>query len=234
MEFSSIAIEEVNSHIIINDEQNVLIDTGSPLSFHQSGQIVLGNETFNVPSSVLGVTSEYLSQKVGKEINGLVGMDILNKNPIMISLKDKMMFINDDAHYEKILRQVGELSRSGGLMGIEMLINGQLARMIVDTGAKISYVKGPFVEGLESKGEADDFLPYIGDFKTSLYPCTTTLLFETNHEEVSYKQDFGEMPPTISKIVSTLNMDGIIGYEFFKKFRLQINKGDIFFPPQGI
>ena len=49
MEFSSIAIEEVNSHIIINDEQNVLIDTGSPLSFHQSGQIVLGYETFNVP-----------------------------------------------------------------------------------------------------------------------------------------------------------------------------------------
>ena len=205
MEFSKIAIEEVNSHILINDEQNILIDTGSPLSFHQSGQIVLGNETFNVPTSVLGVTSEYLSQKVGKEINGLVGMDILNKNYIMISLKDKMMFINDDAHYEKLLRQVGGLSRLGGLMGIEMLINGQLARMIVDTGAKISYVKEHFVEGVETKGEADDFSPYIGDFKTSLYSCTTTLLFETNHEEVSYQQDFGIMPSIIEQALSLVS-----------------------------
>ena len=234
MEFSSIAIEEVNSHIIINDEQNVLIDTGSPLSFHQSGQIVLGNETFNVPSSVLGVTSEYLSQKVGKEINGLVGMDILNKNPIMISLKDKMMFINDDAVYREKLRRAVPGGPIGGIIGVEMSINGRVARMLVDTGAKISYIKKEFVEGLNIKDIVEDFSPYIGDFKTPVYSCQTELLSSNGNVIASYMQDYGEMPQIVLMTIEMVKMDGIIGFDLFKKFRLQLKQGEIYFPPQGI
>lgn len=234
-EFSSYTLKVVNGHIVIDDEQLLLIDTGSQISFHKSGNITLGKEKFNVPISVMGVTDKYLTQKVGAEINGVLGMDVIKKHIITISLKNKLLFFNDDAEYSCKLCPAVPCEKLGGLLSIELLINGRNARVLVDTGAPISYIDSSFVDGIERKTIVDDFSPYEGDFKVPTYECKVDLMMNNGRLELnSYKQDFGEMPPTISKIVSTLNMDGIIGYEFFKKFRLQINKGDIFFPPQGI
>ena len=71
-------IEIVCGHILANDDRGskVLIDTGSPLSFHSDGVIALGGETFNVPTSLMGTGSDYVTENVGTDVNGLVGMDI--------------------------------------------------------------------------------------------------------------------------------------------------------------
>ena len=71
--------EIVRGHILINDDRGtrVLLDTGSPISFHSGGAIVLGGESFSVPTSLMGTDAAYVSENVGAPVDGLVGMDIL-------------------------------------------------------------------------------------------------------------------------------------------------------------
>lgn len=176
----------VNNHIVTDDEQLLLIDTGSPLSFHKSGRILLGTEEISVPTSIMGVTDDYLTQKVGCEIHGIIGLDIINQYHTLISIKDNLMFINDDAVYREKLRRAVPGGPIGGIIGVEMSINGRVARMLVDTGAKISYIKKEFVEGLNIKDIVEDFSPYIGDFKTPLYSCQTELLSSNGNVIGSY------------------------------------------------
>ena len=234
MEFSSHRIKETNNHIVTNDEQLLLIDTGSPFSFHKSGRILLGAEEISVPTSIMGVTDDYLTQKVGCEIHGIIGLDIINQYHTLISIKDNLMFINDDAVYREKLRRAVPGGPIGGIIGVEMSINGRVARMLVDTGAKISYIKKEFVEGLNIKDIVEDFSPYIGDFKTPLYSCQTELLSSNGNVIASYMQDYGEMPQIVLMTIEMVKMDGIIGFDLFKKFRLQLKQGEIYFPPQGI
>lgn len=42
------------------------------------------------------------------------------------------------------------------------------------------------------------------------------------------------MPQIVLMTIEMVKMDGIIGFDLFKKFRLQLKQGEIYFPPQGI
>ena len=68
MKKTEYAIETVRGHILINDDRGsrVLVDTGSPLSFHAGGVIALGGSSFTVPAS-------------------LMGMEVLSRTPVLIA-----------------------------------------------------------------------------------------------------------------------------------------------------
>lgn len=69
-----------------------------------------------------------------------------------------MLFIDDNANYAPSFK--GTLAQ--GLIAIEMLVNKRALRMIVDTGAPISYIKRTIVAGLAPVREVEDFNPLIG------------------------------------------------------------------------
>ena len=70
----------VNNHLLINDVRgNMIIDTGSPASFHNENHIFIDCDDHEVPASFMGTTTQYLSDKVGCDIVGLIGMDIISK-----------------------------------------------------------------------------------------------------------------------------------------------------------
>ena len=53
-------------HILISSDGDILlVDTGSPMSFHENGSIRLGDEEFPVATSLMGVDSVYVADKVG-------------------------------------------------------------------------------------------------------------------------------------------------------------------------
>lgn len=232
--FVSKKIELKNGHIVIGDGEGIVIDTGSPGSFHQSGRIIIGDETISVPQSYLGVTCDYLSEQIGCEIKGLIGMDIINTHCVTISLKNEYLFFDDDAVYPTRFHHVIPEYNIGGLLVIEVVINYKLAKMIVDSGAKISYISKSFIEQGSYVRDADDFLPYFGKFDTQLYTCQTDLLLFYSFYDVSYKQDFGVPPVELAIVLDKNGVDGVLGVDFFKRYRVQIKNGELFFPPQGI
>lgn len=224
--FIDFPIKLINDHIIIDNEQRLVFDTGSPLSFHKSGTISIG-ERIEVSTSVPGITNNYLSEKIGCDVYGLIGMDIISKIPTLISVKDGFVFFNDDAkYYDRFVR----CHNNTGLLCVNLKINGRIARMIVDSGAKVSYINSDYVAGMEAEDCAYDYSPYIGDFQTSLYNCKTELLVCG----ITYEQPYGTPPPLLAALLGQYGVDGIIGIELFKRFRIEISGGELFLPPQGI
>ena len=231
--FANCKIKLINDHLIIQDKQNILVDTGSPISFHPLGVLHIGENDIPVSKRIPGVTTTYLSEKVGLEINGLIGMDIINSFPVLISLKNGFFFLDDDAEYATHFHMFPLPPIAGGLIAVTLQVNHRKANMIVDTGAKISYIHPIFTSGMESCGSRDDFSPYVGNFKTETYMCeVNTLICSTNNRV--YSQLFGTPPEIISMTLQQLNVDGIIGIDLFKRFRLQIRNSVLYLPPQGI
>lgn len=225
--YVSYPIKIINDHIIIDNEQKMILDTGSPLSFHKSGAICIG-KSIEVPTSLPGISDKYLSDKVAYDVYGLIGMDIISKFPILISVKDGFVFFNDDTQYYN--RFVSCEHNNTGLLCVYLKINGRIAKMILDSGAKVSYINPCFVDGMVTNDCAYDYSPYIGDFLTSLYNCRTEL-FKLG---ITYEQLFGTPPQWLATLLSQYGVDGIIGIDLFKRFRIQIKGGELFLPPQGI
>ena len=230
--FANCSIKLINDHIVI-DNQKMLIDTGSPISFHPSGVLCIGENRFDVPKSIPGVTQQYLSDKVGCDIDGILGMDVINMAPTLISLKDRIMFFDDDAVYHNQFKMYPLSKLAGGLFAITIAVNSQIANMIVDTGAPISYILPNFLNGLNPKMRKEDFSPLIGNFDTETYLCEVECI-EALSPSRNYEQLFGIPPHAIAMTLNYLKVDGIIGIDLFKQYRMQLRNGILYFPPQGI
>jgi hypothetical protein len=228
--FTNYPIRLINNHIIVDAEQQLIVDTGSPVSFHSSGMINLCGESIAVKTSIPGVSADYLSSKVGTRIDGLLGMDIIHRYPLMIDLHCGFMFVDDDAVYPHALEdfELGPLAQ--GLLAIRMTVNNRPVKMIVDTGAPVSYINQSIVSGMVSDGEIDDFHPLIGDFHTNTYHCDVIPMIG----EQPYNQLFGVLPTMLGMTLAMIQADGIIGIELFKRYRIQIREGRLYLPPQGI
>ena len=217
-------IKTVNNHIIIDDGQNILVDTGSPVSFHKSGILVLGNTRINVFSSLPMLSTEFLSVNIGCQIDGLLGMDLMNKVPTSIRLNDGIMVFDDDARYSTQFQMYPLSIVAGGLLAIRISVNHKEAKMVVDTGAQISYIREEFIRGQELDKTMDDFSPYNCSFKTDTYICEVDTLI--GHPPFS--QRFGIPPKEILSILDLFQADGIIGIDLFRRYDLQIRGGALY------
>ena len=228
-DFVSLNIKLHNNHIFINDGQGLILDTGSPLSFHPSGVIEIGETKIPVPSYLPELSSDFLHESISDDAKGLLGMDIISKHVTMIDLRNDLFFINDDAPY--LLEPFHHIHYLiGNLIGVVMQINEKDARMVVDSAAPISYIGRNYTIRQECVGVAQDFSPYCGRFETTLYECQTY----ADPFDVPYILRYGTPPPAVSRMLELLHVDGILGVDFFKRFRLLIKNGRLFLPQQGI
>lgn len=224
--FTEYKVKLLDDHLIIDDGQGIIIDTGSPTSFHESGCLHLCGDTYNLPQSIMNVDSEYLSKEIGGEIHGLLGMDIICKYPILFELRNNFIFVDDDAFYGS---SYPSFILPYNMVCVGLTVNNRFIRLIVDTGAKISYIDSSLVEGQNPIECKQDFSPLLGHFSTNIYEC------EIKHwHDSRIKLSFGTPPPALSVIFATMNVQGVLGIDFFKRFRLQLRDGKLYFPPQGI
>jgi hypothetical protein len=213
-------IEIVRGHILVNDDRGsrVLIDTGSPLSFHSEGVIALGDETFNVPTSLMGIGSDYVTENVGADIDGLVGMDILG-NGILIDVPHERIVLG---HTTDGLTQVPSQSLFG-YMAAEMDIRGRKAMVIIDTGAPTSYVMSSLTDGLSEIERVTDFNPMVpgGTFETPIFELPVSFA------GLNFNMRAGHLPSLLRTTLSILGVDGVIGMELLQRQPLLIANGGV-------
>ena len=224
--FTEYKVQLLNDHLLINDGQGVIVDTGSPTSFHDSGSLLICGNHYDVPKSIMSVNSDYLSSEIGGEIHGLLGMDIIREHPILFDLGLNHIYMDDDALYNS---RFNSFVLPYNLVCIELVVNNKCARLIVDSGAKISYIDSSFVEERHTVVTKQDFSPLFGHFSTNVYDCIVQFL-----DERDITLQFGTPPASLAHFLSTLQVQGILGIDFFKAFRLQLRDNCLFFPPQGI
>ena len=220
MKMTEYKIEIVRGHILVSDDRSskVLIDTGSPLSFHAEGVVALGGETFNVPTSLMGTGSDYVTENVGTHVDGLVGMDILG-NGILIDVLNERIVLGHPTDGLTHVPSQGLL----GYMAAEMDIRGRKAKVIIDTGAPTSYVMSSLTDGLTAVDTVTDFNPMVpgGTFETPIFK------FPVSFAGQSFEMRAGHLPPLLSTTLSLLGVDGVVGMELLRHRPLLIANGGV-------
>lgn len=219
----------INRHLLIDDGRGMmLIDSGSPVSFHKERVINIASETYPVADAYREVTTDYLSKKVGCPIVGLIGMDIMINYTVWINTQNFGSFISFEKEGISSFHDVNTFNMMGA-PGLYLTINGRRAKMLFDTGAHVSYIRDNFHTDKPSTRTTKDFSPFFQrDHLVNVYELPTTLADKTVDLE------YGRMPSELSLLVNQLNVDGFIGFDLIDKFRIVIDKGIIKLPPQGI
>lgn len=144
-----------------------LIDTGSPTSFSAHESIELDGARFGLRRSLLGYTADRISELVGFEIAGLLGNDVLSELDWQFDLTAGRATVSAEP-----LPMEGASIPLDSFMGTPIIaaeVGGRPCRLILDTGAELSYFPPEFFHGLAPNGRFRDFNPLLGWFDVDLY-----------------------------------------------------------------
>ena len=83
------AIDIFDNHLILVDQKKkLLIDTGSPISISNEGEIEIFGMTYRSSKNYLGLNIEGISKGVEYDLNALIGGDILKNHIFQIDFKN--------------------------------------------------------------------------------------------------------------------------------------------------
>lgn len=207
---STYLLKHINSHLFMEiDHNDWLIDTGAPSSFGNVSCVTIAEKTFTVPNTYVNLTANSLSEHVGHESVGLIGVDVLNEfNVIFDVINNKIELTEEDIGLE------GEILPFTDVMGIPIIgVNaaGSQRKMFFDTGAQISYLKVEVLKEYPSLGKTIDFYPGVGEFETETYEVETT--FGAQDMILRY----GSLPQMLEMTLLMAGTEGIIGNEIFEQ-----------------
>jgi hypothetical protein len=167
-----------------------------------------------------------ISDHLNKQINGIIGMNIIKKYDLMLS-KHQVTFYNKN---ELIFNNPIEVFTKNDIPYIKTYFTGNLniLKFYFDTGSTFNYVNDylvMFKKGV--KEEKEDFHQSIGVYKTKVYD------FEIDVNSEKLKLKFGVLPDKLKNLLSKTKMDGIISSQLLfhfdillsisqKKFQLKI------------
>lgn len=200
----------LEGHLFIELEGRTwLLDTGSPLSFGRTTELQLDGTLFRLQEGYLGLTADSLSTNVGSPCDGLLGMDALSPFDLLFDIPAGRLALSSE-----------ELAREGQIVPLEavhacpvvrILTGGREYRLVLDTGAPISYLEGDALRGLPSTGRVQDFYPGQGTFETDIHDVRFTL------GDHSFILPFGHLPPQLSMLLTRTGTQGILGNGIFRE-----------------
>ena len=216
----SYRLQIVSDHLLIESKGGLLlVDTGSPMSFHKDGVISLSGDTYNVPRSLMNVNAAYVSGKVSVEVSGLLGMDIIGKYGVLLDVPQGLMAFSPSL--EGYI-PVPTFSRQGCL-GVFMLVDGKEAKVFVDTGAPTSYIGDSFTNGKVAVDTVSDFSPMASNetFEAPVYELPAEFAGK------AFTMKLGNLPGELKLMLNALGADGAVGMELLKRFPMILSKGQI-------
>lgn len=196
--------------IIIDGENTILIDTGSPSTIHISNNLTFCSDNYYCSTNYMGMTVDKISKLLGTDITTLLGSDVLSNFKILFDYQNQVVeFSKEEINFDgsEIV-----ISNFVDVPIIEMVIDNQKLKFFLDTGAKLSYLSKRLTSKYESIGTEEDFLPVVGNFQTECFEITTSL--GGNDFVVKY----GNLPPLLQMTLMLGKTDGIIGFDFFDNF----------------
>jgi len=220
--------------VIEVEGKKVLVDTGSPQTFGNVGNLKIMGKERSIPKTLrmAGVQIESISESIGENIGALMGLDILADYCVSWDYQKREMTISDEAcekeegAVEVAQPQNSTLSSLVGMLGmsikkvavlIEMNVAGNDIVAFIDTGAKTSYLLPALTNGLESEEEVEDFNPLIGKFTTKIYSVKTSI------GGVEIPTKYGTLPSMFASVISQVNAKAVIGRDLFEAAKVTID-----------
>ena len=208
-----------DGHPVAETEQGmILLDTGVTQSFGNEPTLRLFGRNYPLASNYMGQSIEEIGKLVGIRLFALIGADVLNEFPWTLDMS------------RGEFRQMPNRELCQGItipleyfMSIPT-ITGELARgprrFFFDTCARISYLKREELGDIRPSGEAVDFFPGFGPFRTQIYDMQLQLV------GVTLTMQFGILPPTLEGVLNLANVSGIIGASLLDQYRIHYSAAD--------
>lgn len=210
-------INLVDGHLLISDNGNtILVDTGSPMTVHNTQSLHFLGREFKTHTSILGSKVSDLSKLAGIEFSTILGMDILTRYKVVFDYENRQLtFLSpDEVGMEGTVIPLLNLM---GAVGVKVGIAGQELVMAVDTGAPLSYISESVTSDMRPVGEKEDFHPIVGRYTTPVYELESEVAGRT------FAASYGNLPSLLALPLQVGSIDGVIGYDFFKSFRVMLD-----------
>lgn len=204
----------VSGHLVVDFAgRRAILDTGSPLSFGAGSLTLLGRPVILVGDG-LGVSPEYLSEKIGTRIDALIGIDVLGQCYFELDCPSARCTFDTEAG-----EGAGSRVPLESMLGVPIagaVIDGCPRRLIVDTGAQIGYLEDRLLRGRRALGSRVDFHPMLGEFTTEAHEVPVTI------GGLDLSLVFGTMPDTVRMVMGMASADGILGTDIFLRHRVRL------------
>ncbi len=208
----------IRNHLFAElDDELWLIDTGSPSSFGDKGQLDFVGDSISISSSTMGLNAETLRKETGTQCIGLIGGNILNNYDIYFNLPQGTMGVSKEAldisdflPNKDVPAPVPiPISFMLGVPVVNCAINGKVVPLFFDTGAQISYWQNEELKNFPPLEIFSDFYPLYGKFETQTYEISFTL------GTVNFTAPFGKLPALLGMSLSLGGAQGILGNSVF-------------------
>ena len=202
--------ELIDSLIIVEIEsRNYIVDTGSNLSFSLGNNDIdlsINDMSYHLkPNLASNIVKDALNHLIpGKYIDGVIGTDLICETSLTIDyLNQEIYFEVVECSYD-IEKYYIPFETKMGYIFTNMYLYSNNLSMLIDSGAKIGYVKSKYLDLSKPVGELDDYSPEIGEIKGKTY-----MFYDSLHQEDVL---VGKLPKQYEFIC-----DGIIPlYEFVR------------------
>lgn len=209
----SLPLSFIDGHLFVRVEgADWLVDTGAPASFGEPSELKIGDRTFQVADSYMGLNPATLSKYVGHPTAGIIGADVLGTFDTLFDVPGGTVSFS-----EQPMELAGEEIETRLFMGIptvEVAIAGKSHRMVFDTGAKLSYLQDDALTSFPSAGMATDFYPGLGQFQTETFRVDADLGAST------FTLRCGRLPELLGMALMMTGAVGIVGNEVLIDLRV--------------
>jgi len=190
---------------------NVLLDTGSPLSFGDCGSLVLTGNEHRISRGSVGVSIDHIREFVGADVGAILGGDLLAGARVEICWYERQVVFSDkqDDMQPSLSTHMALLM---GVPVVEIGMSGTRGTAFVDTGATLSYVVTEHTNGLKSSGREHDFHPSIGEFDTEVFELALELC------GVEFQLRVGTLPLQLALLLNLTGTSAILGNDLFGTF----------------
>lgn len=157
------------------EARNYLVDTGSNMSFSLNDNnldLVINDKNYllkpNLASAIVKDTLNHLIP--GKVVDGVIGTDIIIGNNLSIDYLNKEIYFDIvKPPYDFIEQYFILFEVKLGYLFTNMYLYSDKLTMLIDSGAKIGYVKSEYLDLSKPLGEYEDWSPELGKMEGKLY-----------------------------------------------------------------
>jgi Ca-activated chloride channel family protein len=213
--------------VFICQGRQVVLDTGSPVSFGRGPLQVLG-QVHDLPPQFGPFTIDDIGRALNGPIDALVGGDILSGCQWLL-----------DTQGGRLLAVRGELACDGitlrtptvaGVPTASVAFDGRDGRAVLATGARISYADAAFLalgqsHGLgqsqvrQPVGRMRDFHPMLGAFETDVFELPAAIAGQRFTARV------GVLPPGLQQAIALTGAHWIVGMDVLGQFPFVLDAG---------
>lgn len=212
----------VNGHLIFYlEDKKFLLDSSSPLSVGKAPSLFFMDRIHRLESSSQGEDMAAFENRVGVELDGVMGMDILGQFHVKLDLPANLVQFRSQPEPNPLQKIQFEM-----LTGVPIIlcnIKGEAVRALLDSGSKLSYIDQRLVSGKKPVSHEMGFCPGTGEFETDVYNIPVEVAGN------AFNLRCGVLPGSLAKTLSVTGASGIIGSQLLQHCVLWLD-----FPGQNL